>query len=163
MSRLESFIRRMAAQRDCLNAAADMVADVPGLVLELGLGNGRTYDHLRERLPGREIFVFDRQVGAHPDCIPDDDHFFFGDIEEQLPRAHERLGRSAALIHSDVGTGDKERNARLVAVLAPLLADMLVPGGIVIADQEMPQAGWQRVPLPEGVPENRYFIYRAVS
>ncbi|MEK9660402.1 MAG: class I SAM-dependent methyltransferase [Alphaproteobacteria bacterium] len=161
MSRLESFIRRMSAQRDCLDAAAGLIAGVPGIVLELGLGNGRTYDHLRERLPDREIFAFDRQVGAHPDCIPDDAHFFFGEILEQLPRARERLGRTAALIHSDVGTGDKERNARLVAELTPMLAEILVPGGIVMADQEMPQPGWERLDLPEGVPENRYFMYRA--
>ena len=161
MSRLESFIRRMTAQRDCLDAAAALIADLPGCVLELGLGNGRTYDHLRDRLPGREIFVFDRQIGAHPDCIPDAEHFYLGDILEQLPLAAARLGRTAALIHSDIGTGDKARNARLVAVLAPMLADMLVPGGIVIADQEMPQDGWEPQPLPAGVPANRYFLYRA--
>ena len=48
MSRLDSFIRRMQAQRDCLNAAAGLIADVPGVVFDLGLGNGRTFDHLRE-------------------------------------------------------------------------------------------------------------------
>lgn len=51
MSRLDSFIRRLQAQRDVLDWAADGVEDRAGLVLELGLGNGRTYDHLRERLP----------------------------------------------------------------------------------------------------------------
>ena len=163
MSRLESFIRRMSAQRDCLDAAAALITDVPGIVLELGLGNGRTYDHLRERLPQREIFVFDRQIGAHPDCIPDDEHFFLGDIEEQLPIAAQRLGRHAALIHSDVGTGDKARNARLADLLAPLLARMLAPGGVLVADQTMTHAGWETLPLPAGVPQDRYFLYRARS
>ncbi len=160
MSRLESFIRRMTAQRDCLDAAADLIAGVPGVVLELGLGNGRTYDHLRKRLPGREIFVFDRQVNAHPDCVPDDGHLFLGDIEEQLPLAAARLGRTAALIHSDVGTGDRERNARLVAVLAPLMAQMLRPGGILMADQAMHREDWRALQLPGGVPAGRYFMYR---
>jgi hypothetical protein len=163
MSRLESFIRRMMAQRDCLDAAAGLIAGLPGVVLELGLGNGRTYDHLRERLSGRPIYVFDRQIGAHPDCIPDADHLYLGDIETQLPLALARLGRSAALIHSDVGTGDKARNARLVATLAPLLKAMLLPGGIVMADQEMAQPGWEPLPLPAGVSANRYFLYRATA
>ena len=57
MSRLESFIRRVTAQRDCLNMAKELVVDVPGPILELGLGNGRTYDHLRELFPDREIFM----------------------------------------------------------------------------------------------------------
>jgi hypothetical protein len=51
MSRLDSLIRRIRAQRACLNRAADLIKGVPGPVLELGLGNGRTYDHLRELMP----------------------------------------------------------------------------------------------------------------
>ncbi|MDX1738439.1 MAG: class I SAM-dependent methyltransferase, partial [Alphaproteobacteria bacterium] len=60
MSRLDSVIRRLEAQRACLNSAAELVGARVGHVLELGLGNGRTYDHLREILPDREIFVFER-------------------------------------------------------------------------------------------------------
>ena len=48
MSRLDSFIRRIGAQRNVLNAVAQRIAAIDGPVLELGLGNGRTYDHLRE-------------------------------------------------------------------------------------------------------------------
>jgi hypothetical protein len=70
MTRLDSFIRRIRAQRACLNRAADLIKGVPGPVLELGLGNGRTYDHLRELMPERQIYAFDRQLAAHPDCIP---------------------------------------------------------------------------------------------
>ncbi|MFN9941622.1 MAG: class I SAM-dependent methyltransferase, partial [bacterium] len=67
MSRLESFIRRLEAQRRCLDWAAQAIAGYPGAVLELGLGNGRTYDHLRDRLgPARAIYAFDRQLAAHP-------------------------------------------------------------------------------------------------
>jgi hypothetical protein len=42
MSRLESAIRRLEAQRDCINWAAERIAGMPGHILELGLGNGRT-------------------------------------------------------------------------------------------------------------------------
>ncbi|MHA1546704.1 MAG: class I SAM-dependent methyltransferase, partial [Alphaproteobacteria bacterium] len=65
MSRLDSVIRRLTAQRSCLDQAAKMIGTVPGIVVELGLGNGRTFDHVREILPEREIFVFERQVKAH--------------------------------------------------------------------------------------------------
>ena len=58
MSRLDSMIRRLTAQRICIDLALDFISDVDGPVLELGLGNGRTYDHLREHSEGREIFVF---------------------------------------------------------------------------------------------------------
>ena len=60
MSRLDSAIRRLMAQKMALAWATDQVVGRPGPVLELGLGNGRTYDHLREILGStREIFVFE--------------------------------------------------------------------------------------------------------
>ena len=80
MSRLDTFIRRLQAQRLCLDVLAERLQGLPGPVLELGLGNGRTYDHLRERFPGRAIFVFDRQVAAHPDCIPPAEQLRLGDL-----------------------------------------------------------------------------------
>ncbi len=160
MSRLDSAIRRLRAQRDCIDFAAAAIADTPGPVLELGLGNGRTYDHLRERLAGREIFVFERQVNAHPDCIPDDEHLFLGDILETLPRASARLGPVAALAHSDIGTGDAAGNAALAAKIVPHLARLLRPGALVLSDQKFSVEGWEKVALPEGVPSGRYFLYR---
>ncbi len=161
MSRLDSVIRRLEAQRACLDHVTAAVATVGGPVLEIGLGNGRTFDHLRARLPGREIFVFDRQVDAHPDCVPDATHLFLGDVFDRLPDAIARLGRTAALIHSDIGTGDPARNARVAAALAPLYAQLLAPGAIVASDQEIPSPDWLELPLPDGVPPGRYFLYRA--
>src|SRR5205814_1894331 len=65
MSRLDSFIRRITAQRATLDHICSLIGHFDGPVLELGLGNGRTYDHLRERLPGRRIIAFDRALVAH--------------------------------------------------------------------------------------------------
>jgi S-adenosyl-L-methionine methyltransferase len=162
MSRLDSFIRRLEAQRACLGEAARLVEDLDGFVLELGLGNGRTYDHLREICPRREIYVFDRQVLAHPDCIPPADHLFLGEILETLPQARARLGAGAALVHTDVGTGDQAANTRLAASLAPLIRGIMRPGAVVISDQEITMPGLSPVPLPQGVKPGRYFINRAV-
>lgn len=91
MSRLDSFIRRLEAQRACLDYACAAVKDRPGVIFELGLGNGRTYDHLREKLPGREIYVFERKVAAHPDCVPCAANLYEGDIDLTLPAAVERF------------------------------------------------------------------------
>ncbi len=160
MSRLDSFIRRMEAQRDCLAHAAALAAAVPGPVLELGLGNGRTYDHLREILPGREIFVFDRRIAAHPDCIPDAAHMMLGEVTETLPALHVRIGAAAALAHSDLGTGDDAANAVLAKTVAPLIDALMAPGGIVVANYRMAVPRWREQPLPAGVSPGRYFIYR---
>jgi hypothetical protein len=157
-------IRRLEAQRACLDWAAAEIADLPGPALELGLGNGRTYDHLRERLPNREIFVFEREVNAHPDCVPDDDHLILGDVEETLTRAADRLGRTAVLVHNDIGTGDAARNARLASQIGPLMAALVRPGGVILSDQRLPVAeGWQEIAPPDGVAAGRYNLYRVVG
>lgn len=160
MSRLDSFIRRLEAQRTCIDAAVEMIAALQGPVLELGLGNGRTYDHLRERLPGREIFVFERQVAAHPASVPDAAHLLLGDIHETLPPALERFEGRVALIHSDIGTGDAEANAGIAAFLSGYLSRFLRPGGLVMSDQPMALPAAESVALPNGVKPGRYFIYR---
>jgi hypothetical protein len=162
MSRLDSFIRRLEAQRACLGEAVRLTQGVGGSVLELGLGNGRTYDHLREICPNREIYVFDRQVNAHPACIPPADHLFLGEILETLPRALERLGPDAVIVHTDVGTGDQASNTRLAAALGPLIRKIMRRGAVVVSDQELNVPGLTAMPLPQGVKPGRYFINRAV-
>jgi hypothetical protein len=161
MSRLDSFIRRLEAQRACLARAADLVASLPGPVLELGLGNGRTYDHLRETMPAREIYVFDRRVAAHPDCLPDADHMIVGEFGETLPRAAESIGAPAVLAHCDYGSGDGPADAALATFVAPHLAPLMAAGGIIVTDQEMRHDGWERLEPPPGVARGRYHIYRA--
>ncbi|OYW66849.1 MAG: hypothetical protein B7Z40_09875 [Bosea sp. 12-68-7] len=53
-----------------LDRAAAAIAGRDGLVLERGLGNGWTHDHLREKLPGRAIPVFERDVSPNPAAMP---------------------------------------------------------------------------------------------
>jgi S-adenosyl-L-methionine methyltransferase len=159
MSRLDSFIRRLQAQRACLGHAAAQIRALPGPVLELGLGNGRTYDHLRELLPEREIFVFEREVNAHPACIPDAAHLILGDVLTTLPQAHRRLPGPAALAHTDVGTGDAARNAELATWLSLALPPLLAPGAWVVSDQPLRAPALVAQPAPAGIDPERYFLY----
>lgn len=160
MTRLESAIRRLTAQRDLLDWAAREISP-HGLVLEVGLGNGRTYDHLRTRLPGRGIYVFERSPAAHPACIPPDEYLVVGDIFETLPLFIERFGAGcAALIHSDVGSGDEEANRALAERLSPLLETLLQPGGLLLADRAFDLPSCTDISSQTGVTEGRYFVYR---
>jgi hypothetical protein len=160
MTRLDSAIRRLTAQRDLLNWASETVAPT-GLILEVGLGNGRTYDHLRTKLPGREIYVFERAPAAHPDCIPPEGKLVVGDIFETLPLFTGRLGSgSAALIHIDIGSGDEEANRSLALRLSPLLESLLQPAGLLIGDRAFHMPHCRDISAETGVPEGRYFVYR---
>ncbi len=160
MSRLDINIRRLEAQRACLNLAAEMIRDLPGPVFELGLGNGRTYDHLCEALPEREIFVFEREVAAHPDCIPDQAYLYRGDFHDTLPAAAERFSGRVALVHADVGSANLERDARLAAFIAGELPRLLAPGGVVAADRDVAFAGAESLGLPRELEPGVYFMYR---
>ena len=160
MTRLDSAIRRLTAQRDVLNWASGVIAPT-GLVLEIGLGNGRTYDHLRTRLPGREIYVFERSPAAHPDCIPPDGRLLVGDIFETLPRFAERFGPgSAALIHTDIGSGDEDSNRDVALRLSPMLENLLQPAGLLLGDRAFRMPLCRDISAETGVPEGRYFVYR---
>ena len=168
MSRLDSFIRRLQAQRACLDHAAGLIDGLDGVVLELGLGNGRTYDHLRElfqggNTPWRDIYVCERRVAAHPDCIPPDDHLLLGDLRETLSGARAWLEGRVALAHLDVGTGEAAANKALAAELLPLVVPLLREGGVVASDPVMGHPDLAPLPLPEGVAEGRYHLYRCES
>lgn len=159
MSRLDSFLRRLQAQRDCLNLAVAMIGKVTGPVFELGLGNGRTYDHLREALPGREVFVFERRVSAHPDCVPDAEHLFEGEIAETLTAAQARFAGAVALVHADLGTGDAARDGETAAMVSARIPAVMAPGGLIVSDQELTLPQAEALPLPPGVQPGRYFMY----
>jgi hypothetical protein len=160
MSRLDSFIRRLEAQRACLDHAAQLVADLPGNVLEFGLGNGRTYDHLRSRLKGRDSYVFERRVAAHPDCVPPAERLFVGDFLETLPGAATQLGADSVLANLDVGSGDEAASQALARAMTPLVLRMLKPGAIIVSDQPLSDPALEAMSLPAGIAPGRYFLVR---
>ncbi len=163
MSRLDSAIRRLEAQRACLNRAAALIRDTPGIVLELGLGNGRTYDHLKELLPDRRIVVFERKAMAHPDSMPPAENLIEGDFRDTIPGVASKLGEQAALIHGDIGSGDKAATQALAEWLGPMLQPLAAPGCMIVSDQQLTLAGGDAFPLPGMVAEGRYHMLRLQS
>lgn len=166
-SRLEFAIQRLKAQRSCLNRAVALINGIAGPVLELGLGNGRSYDHLRELLAeegkNREIFVFERHVAPHPDCVPKTDRLLLGDFKETLPQAQTRLGATAAFAHADFGSGNAEATEATARRLAAMLPPLLGPGAVVASDQDIPFIDIPSLPLPEDIEPGTYFLWRNSS
>lgn len=158
MSRLESMRRRLTAQIEGLNWAATQIADIPGDVLELGLGNGRTYDHLRQVLPSRRIRVIDRMLDAHPSCIPPKEDFLQGEAVDILQQLAED-GVRFALAHCDFGIGVREADTAQGEILSPFIAGVMVPGGLVVS--QPPLVGFTEIPGPDTVDPERYLFYRA--
>lgn len=163
-TRLERFIARAVGQRCGIDAAAAATRQLPGVVWEVGLGNGRTYDHLRERFAGREIIVFDRQVASHPDCIPPAEMVRLGNFRETVPAEAERIAGLAAMIHADVGSDDIAASRALGRWLTPLFVQALAPGAYLVGDQPMEDAALEPIALADvgagDLPPDTYFVYR---
>ena len=161
MSRLDFMISRLTTQRALLAEAARLIADRPGCVFELGLGSGRTFDHLRKLLPEREIFAFDRAIAAHPRCIPDADHAILGDIRETLRFCGPRVPGKPALIHIDLGSGDPTQDLITRAWLSPLIADWSEPGTLILTDRPL-EGPFHELHRPAGAAGSGHALLRAI-
>lgn len=157
MSRLESFIRRMCAQRDILDALVEPLGCVPGAILEFGLGSGRTYDHLRTRFPARRIVVFEREFrdGYVPDPPPTE--LVRGDIRDTAARMADGC---AALVHADIDTGRPVPDADILLWLPALAARLLTPGGVVASSVALHDPRLIPMPVPASVSTDRYHLAR---
>ena len=160
MSRLEDLTHRFLTQRAALDLGVELIADIDGIIVELGLGKGRTFDHLRERLSGRTIYVFDHELSCEPEYAPAPEYRMFGNITETLPAFCERFSGQAALIHSDVGTRDREHDQPLVDCIATQLETLITAGGVIVSDRPMQQRGWSTLPSLREMEHFPYFMYR---
>ena len=160
MSRLDFMISRLTAQRTLLEEAARQVAGVPGCIFELGLGSGRTYDHLRQLFPEREIFAFDRAISAHPKCIPDGDHLVLGEIRETLKFCGPRIPGKPAFIHVDLGSGDPTQDLITRSWLSPLIRQWCGAGTVILSDRPL-DGVYREVPRPENCPSSGHALLQA--
>jgi hypothetical protein len=165
MSYLDNFINRMTAQRACIEYARELIEDVEGPILEFGLGHGRTYDHILQTFPSRDVYVFEKAVSPNVFVRPPDALLFEGDIHQTVRTAAARLPGKAAMAHSDLGLKDRDGAVPIVASIIAHLPDLIAPGGLYISntdislvDGALPPA-FRPVEVPQ-VPAGRYFIYR---
>lgn len=160
LTRLEKTLYRLEAQHACLHWAFEQIAERDGIVFEIGLGLGRTFNHMRHHLGEREIYAFERVINAYPDCMPDDEHLILGEIEETLPAASARFAGQVLLGHSDVGSFDKDNNRMMAGLISKHLPPALAPGAIVMSDLPLAMPGCTALALPPGAREDRYYLYR---
>ena len=112
-------------------------------------------------MPEREIFVFEHEVHASTHSIPDSEHLILGNIRDTLPFSLPRLGGEAAFAHADLSNGDPTADLARAAWLTPMLADVMVEGGIVLSGHALDDGPlFQSLPLPDHIRPGRYFLYR---
>lgn len=163
-SRLERMIARLATQRALLGWAAERVSGLEGPILEVGLGKGRTYSHLRRLFPDREIWAFDYEVHAPAHSRPDPGRILLGDFRETLLACWPAIAVPPVLVHADIGTESRRADEPLARFVGSVMAQRLAPGGLLLGDRDMGCAGLARlespaVALPEGIAPWPYFLY----
>lgn len=164
-SRLERMIARLVTQRALLDWAAERVSGIDGPVLEIGLGKGRTYSHLRRQFPDRDIWAFDYEVHAPAHSRPAPERILLGDFRETLSACWTEIDAPPALVHADIGTESRRADAALAQFVGSAMVPRLAPGGLLLGDRDMDCAGLTRletpaVTLPEGIAPWPYYLYR---
>lgn len=133
-SKLDGLIRRMTAQADSLDWAAADRAPAAGDALVVGLGGGRTYDHLRRAAADRPVWVIERKAAAPAALSPPAALLREGEAETELARF---AGAGLQIIDYDLGVGDTAGDLALAAALAPALAAALTQGGVLLSTQPL--------------------------
>jgi len=165
MSRLDAMVARLLTQRAYIGAAAGLIAHLDGPVLEIGLGKGRTYSHLKQAFPDHDIVAFDKDLHALPNVVGPDDRLVLGDFRDTLPAMAGQQERPAALAHADIGSEDRAADAALARDIAGPIAELVAVGGLVLSDRELPHRRLEalespKVDLPTGIGPWPYFMYR---
>jgi len=159
-TRLEKTLYRLQAQNACFTWAFQQIDQRPGVIFELGLGLGRTYNHMQHYLGNRRIIAFDRKVGSYPDCTPDEKDIVVGELEDTLPVAARDHAGQVILAHTDIGSFDREENRRIAAMMSQLLLPALAPGALVMSDLPLDVPETTRLGLPGDAREDRYYLYQ---
>lgn len=164
MSRLDNFIARMQAQRILLNQECAVLNQAgetfAGPIVELGLGNGRTYHHLKEKLVDRRIVVFERAPQPNERSWPPAQDLYVGEIIDTAKAFAATYGAIAALVHADLGDGSEVYNADLRNWLPHLCVSLLRAGGTALSSTDLDHPLLQPLQLPSDVKAGVYFAYR---
>ncbi|WP_244524499.1 TylF/MycF/NovP-related O-methyltransferase [Trujillonella endophytica] len=137
---------------DTLRHGLRLVGELPGLVLEFGVGSGGTLRVIAEECPGRPVVGFDVfsglpetwrsdfPVGAFAqEALPEvpGAELVVGLFEDTLPGFLAEHEGPVAFLHLDADLYSSTKT------VLDLLGDRLVPGTIVVFDEYFNYPGWQ--------------------
>ncbi|MEQ8369403.1 MAG: class I SAM-dependent methyltransferase [Alphaproteobacteria bacterium] len=153
-------IARLTSQKAALTAAAERLVGIDGMVLEVGLGKGRTWDLLGHLLPERRRLALDREVHAPAALRPAADQLMLGELSELMPRLARDMPGQVALAHVDCGGEGRAADAAFDAWLPAALHPLLAAGAVVAQDRPRGHPRWRALPAPAGMTVFPYYLYR---
>ena len=159
LSRLESTILRQISQKACLDYGINMARKVNGHVVELGLGMGYTFDHLRRSFTARQLYAFDLELFTHKKLTPFETQLRLGDIRETFPRFAKHNFQKVALLHIDIRTNNFKRDTAVYSRVEAAIEEAMAPNGIVVSDRELNLNGFKLGPPLAATQDWPYFLY----
>ena len=133
MSRLDSFIFRMTAQREILNHIGGRVKGWMGRSSSSVLATAAPSIICVNAFRIEGSSSFDRAVGAHKTSTPEPENMVVGEIRETA----KIIGINAALAHVDIGTGYDEKDAITLTWLPQLMAGACARTAIAVSGLEL--------------------------
>jgi hypothetical protein len=137
---------------DTLRHGLRLIGDLPGMVLEFGVGSGDTLRVIAEECPGRQVVGFDVFSGL-PETWRSDfpagtfaqealpqvpgAELVVGLFDDTLPGFVAEHGGPVAFLHLDADLYSSTKT------VLDLLGDRLVPGSILVFDEYLNYPGWQ--------------------
>jgi hypothetical protein len=161
---LERLIVRMNTQRETLERVFQLNdGNVDGLILEVGLGSGRVYDHLRCQYPKNRIVAFDFKVDTRPEYSPKPEDTILGDIKETLPNFAAQNPNAVGLIHLDIGDHDHTKATLYYNSLAFHINFMTKKTACILADRKIELDGWENIDLSNLTRQWSYYAIRKIN
>lgn len=156
----------MQAQRACIELAASLVSELDGPVLELGLGQGRTFDHLQETFPNRKVYLIDDMMKPADGIRLDPSLAIKGDVLDLLAHFARDHGPAFTVVHSDLGGSrwdDLTPDIPVIKCLSKWLPQITLPGAAIISNLPIESNLLIENDLPIGIRKGKIFFYRRSS
>ena len=131
------------------------------MAAELGLGNGRTYDHLRTRLPDWRVVVFERNPQPNEKSWPPECDLYVGDIQHTATMFAADHGPCASLVHADLGDGSETYNEELQQWLPGVCHALAAGDGWVISSTPLAHRKLELFEWTDLGKLSHYSVYRA--
>lgn len=136
LTKIEKLARRFPVQIDYIDQAIEETKEIDGVILELGLGGGRTLEYL-EKKSSSPIVVFEKSINSDLKLERQSTQLVEGDFLETIPEILKSQQLTVRMVHADIGTRDYLNDINRFEPLREIFEDIVPSGGIVVCDRPL--------------------------
>ena len=134
LTRIERLARRLPVQIRYINYAIDQTKGLDGVILELGLGDGRTLEYIEYRTSS-QIFVFEIDDDKKLINNKESTKLVKGNFIHTIPKTIQNEKLQVRIVHADIGSTDYMNDLKTLNPLREIADNFVQVGGVVICDR----------------------------